>query len=102
MGRVQQLNEVGFVWDELKNRFQINVNACLKFYEQNGRLPNKRSYSDEERKLGEFLGKNSNRLKSFSFFILFQRPNIQIPIIFKSLLNFYKGFLNFNNLFQFK
>lgn len=63
MGRVQQLNEVGFVWDELKNRFQINVNACLKFYEQNGRLPNKRSYSDEERKLGEFLGKNSNKLK---------------------------------------
>ena len=61
--RVQQLNEVGFVWDELKNRFQVNVNSCLKFYEENGRLPNKRSCNDEERKLGEFLGKNSNRLK---------------------------------------
>lgn len=61
--RVQQLDEIGFVWDELKNRFLINVDSCVKFYERNGRLPNKHSHNRNEKRLGEFLGKNSNKLK---------------------------------------
>ncbi len=46
-----KLNEIGFIWDVQKYRFEKNVTDCIIFYEKNGRLPSEYSESETEKKL---------------------------------------------------
>lgn len=78
--RIKQLDELNFIWDELKYRFEINVNACIKFFEKYGRKPNKNSDNEYEKKLGIFwcLNRNKQNLPQWKVNLL-----LQIPSFFK-------------------
>lgn len=49
--RENQLNELRFIWDSNKYKFEKNVADCIKFYETNGKLPSVHSKDENERKL---------------------------------------------------
>ena len=78
--RIEQLNEMGFIWDELKNRFEKNINSCINFYKVNGKIPSKHSTNKDEKRLGEFLGKFSDKSKL---------PQWKIDLL-KQIPSFYK------------
>lgn len=49
--RDNKLNELGFIWDIPKYRFEKNVADCIAFYDKNGKLPSNKSKDEKERKL---------------------------------------------------
>lgn len=53
--REMQLEELNFIWDALKYRFENNVKAIAKYYEKFKKYPSKKSEDLEIKKLGIFL-----------------------------------------------
>ena len=41
--RIKQLDEMGFIWDTYKYRFENNVKAVAKYYEKFGKYPSQKS-----------------------------------------------------------
>lgn len=52
--RIMQLDEMNFIWDKLKYKFEKNINDCIRFYKENGRKPSQGSKNCKEKKLGIF------------------------------------------------
>lgn len=72
-----QLEKLDFIWDELRCRFEKNVNDCIKFYKEHGKKPNKESNNDYEKKLGVFwnLNRNSKNLPQWKLDLLLKIPS---------------------------
>lgn len=53
--RKNMLDKNGFIWDVLRYRFENNVKGCIKFQNENGKLPSANSKDNDEKKLGVFI-----------------------------------------------
>lgn len=75
--RIKQLEELDFIWNEQKYKFESNVNNCIKFFKKYGRKPNKESNEQYEKKLGCFwnLNRNSKNLPQWKVNLLSQIPS---------------------------
>ena len=61
--KIYDLNEMGFVWDVPKYRFENNVKAVAEYYEKFGKYPSQKSEDLEERRLGGFLCKEKSKMR---------------------------------------
>lgn len=61
---IEKLDELGFVWDAIEYNFTNNVNDCVKFYEENKRLPSEHSKDMKEKRLGQFLSSEKKKIKT--------------------------------------
>lgn len=52
--RITQLEELGFIWNELKYRFENNIKRIAKYYEQYGEYPSQHAENLTIKKLGNF------------------------------------------------
>ena len=93
--RIKQLEELGFIWDELRYRFEINVNDCIKFYEKYGKKPNKESENVTEKKLGCFwnMNKNCKNLPQWKLDLLLRIPSFFERDKLSTYERFYKSAL---------
>lgn len=62
--RLKQLNELEFIWDSKKYKFEKKVNACIVFYFINKKNPSKASKNSKEKELGSFLSVCRNSIKN--------------------------------------
>lgn len=53
--KIEELDNLSFIWDVFKYRFEIKVNRCIEFYHRKGKLPSEYSKNKEERELGIFI-----------------------------------------------
>ncbi len=63
----EQLNQIGFVWDVPKYRFEKYVKDVAKYYKENGEYPSSRSKDLKIRKLGEFLNNEKVKMRNGNY-----------------------------------
>ena len=61
---IKQLDEMGFIWDEIKYGFENNVKAVAKYYKKYGKYPVKNSKDLEIRKLGGFVFQEKTKMRN--------------------------------------
>lgn len=100
--RIKQLEGLGFIWDELKYRFEKNVNYCIEFYEKYGRKPNKESDDNFEKKLGCFwnLNRNNKNLSQWKLNLLLQIPSFFDKEKISTFDKFYENALMYKERYE--
>lgn len=59
--KIGELDNLSFIWDVFKYRFEIKVNRCIEFYQRKGKLPSEYSKNKEERELGIFIQNSKHK-----------------------------------------
>lgn len=62
-GMVSQLNQLNFIWDALKYRFENNIKAISKYYRENGKYPVANSKDSEIKKLGNYIVNEKSKIR---------------------------------------
>lgn len=62
--RIIQLEELGFIWNELKYIFENNIKRIAKYYEQYGKYPSGHTEDLEIKRLGEFIENEKRAMRS--------------------------------------
>lgn len=95
--RIMQLEKLGFIWNELKYRFEKNVDNCINFYKEYGRKPNKESNNKFEKKLGNFWNINCNdpNLQKWKIDLLLKIPSFFEKEDISTYEKFYKRALKY-------
>lgn len=62
--RISQLDEIGFIWDINKYRFEDSVKAVAKYWEKYGKYPAPNSKDLEIRKLGKFVFQEKIKMRN--------------------------------------
>ncbi len=78
--KINQLEDMGFIWNENRYKFERNVISCIDFYNVHKRKPSEYSKEKYERKIGMFWSSNSNpskllQLSQWKIELLKQIPN---------------------------
>ena len=64
-GKINELIELGFIWNEKDLAFENHINDYIRFVEMNGRKPSEHSNDLVERKLGSFINYCKMRKEKF-------------------------------------
>lgn len=103
--RIKQLDEMGFIWDTYKYRFENNAKAVAEYYEKYGKYPVTNSKNLEIKKLGDFI--NYEKIKMRDEDIIY--PEWKIEILEKYLPDFscetrndkeFKKFIYYTKLYK--
>ena len=78
----EQLNQVEFIWDVHKYRFEKNAKNVAEYYEENGKYPSSDSKDFKIRRLGHFLNRQKIKMRENNY------PVWKKNIIKKYLPNF--------------
>ena len=62
--REKQLNQLGFIWDVYKYRFNNNIEAVAKYLKMYGKYPSNKSKDANIQKLGRFLNMEKMKLRN--------------------------------------
>lgn len=62
--RIIQLEELGFIWNELKYIYENNIKRIAKYYEQYGKYPSRHTEDLEIKRLGEFIENEKRAMRS--------------------------------------
>lgn len=65
--RIIQLEKLGFIWNELRYRFEKNIKRIAKYYEQNGEYPSQHSEDLAMKRLGRFAVNERIRMKDSNY-----------------------------------
>lgn len=82
--RERQLNQLDFIWDAFKYRFENNVKAIAEYYEKYGKYPVSTSKDLEIKKLGEFIYNEKMKMRDKNSIY----PKWKTEILNKYLPNF--------------
>ncbi|MEZ3434995.1 MAG: Helicase associated domain protein, partial [Lachnospiraceae bacterium] len=62
--RISQLNQLNFIWEPYKKRFEKNIRAIAEYYEKFEKYPYGKSKDLEIKKLGEFLSDEKMKMRN--------------------------------------
>lgn len=62
--RIEQLENLGFIWEAYKYRFKNNVKAVAKYYKENGKYPPASHEDFEIRRLGQFISDEKAKMRN--------------------------------------
>jgi len=65
--RIEQLENLGFIWDVSRYRFEDNVSAIAEYYKENGKYPPLDSKDFKTRALGKFLMRQIEQIRNENF-----------------------------------
>ena len=65
--RIIHLEKLGFIWNELRYRFEKNIKRIAKYYEQNGEYPSQHSEDLAMKRLGRFAVNERIRMKDSNY-----------------------------------
>lgn len=77
-----QLNQLGFIWDTSKYKFENNVKMVQEYYKKYGKYPAQSDNNSEGKKLGNFIIHEKIKMRHKEY------PNWKIEIIKKYLPDF--------------
>lgn len=77
-----QLNQLGFVWDVLKYRFENNIKAISDYYKKYGKYPSNKSEDVGVKKLGHLINREKMKMRNDEY------PEWKMKIILRYLPDF--------------
>lgn len=77
-----QLNQLGFVWDVLKYRFENNIKAISDYYKKYGKYPSNKSEDAGVKKLGHLINGEKMKMRNDEY------PEWKMKIILRYLPDF--------------